>query len=183
MGCSYDWFVPIYEKHHDTLIRYARRVVDEELAKDLVQIVFLKMLRKYEELKDHPKIIAWLIVTLNNQIQSELQKLHYSNELPLDTAFNLSYEDPQADDFYALLPPDFTQEEKRLLYLHIEAGYSLKELAGVYGLTYDACRKRYYRLIIRCKEMMQKKISKKNLKTCPNRTSSSNIYNRRCQDG
>lgn len=175
MGCSYDWFTPIYEKHRDTLIRYARRVVDEELAKDLVQIVFLKMLSKYNDLKDHPNIMGWLVVALNNQIMTELQKLHYSSELPLDTAFGLFYEDPQAEDFYSLLPPDFTPEEKRLLYLHIEAGYSLKEISTVYALSYDACRKRYHRLLISCKEMMQKKFSEKNQKTCPNRTSSSNI--------
>ena len=151
------WFDTIYEENFKILLRTAEHLVrDRQLAEDMVQTAFLTLLSKHEQLRDHPNIRGWLLQTLRYHIQSELQHARYSREVPLNHEQIIAAEDPHEPDFLSLLPPQLSNSEKMILYLHIEVGLTHEEIAERMGCSTEASRMRLYRTKRRCKKFLEK---------------------------
>jgi len=64
-----DWVRSLYDQYAPDLYRLARyRLRDPDLAHDLVQEVFLTLVAKAPEVRDHPNPIAWLLKTMEYKL-------------------------------------------------------------------------------------------------------------------
>lgn len=160
MSALEDWFGPIYIEGYDRLVKLAYHVTgDQRLAEDLTHNAFVTMLAKHGELMSHPNIQGWLTATLKNLISSELQRARYSRETPLLPEHEVPASG-MTDDFLSVLPGELSEEERRILYLHIEAGYHHDEIAAGIGCTADACKMRLYRAKRHCRDLMEEDFKK-----------------------
>ena len=151
------WFYAVYRANFEVLLRAAEHLTrDRHLAEDMVQTVFLTLLAKHEKLQDHPNIRGWLVQSLKYQIQNELQRAHYSREVPLNYEQEDMAEEPSEEDFFSLLPEELSNSEKMILYLHIEAGLTHEEIGAQIGCSEEASRMRLYRAKQRCKNFLGK---------------------------
>lgn len=149
-----EWFDPIYDANFNRLLNLARNmlVVDLELAEDMVQRTFLVLLVKREQVQNHPNITGWLIKTLSNIIDNEENRAKYKREVPLFP--DCDFADNMVENFQEHLPQGLTEEERRLLVLHVECGYSLKDIAKDEGIHPAACRMRWRRARIHCRKLL-----------------------------
>lgn len=153
MGSVNEWFTAIYKKYYQQLVKTASYLTNDwVLAEDVVQNVFLTLLMKHEELRNHSNLPGWLIVTLKNQIMNELRRAHYSREVPFLPEHEPSAEDPAS--FMSVLPAGLEEEERLILYLYFEAGLSHKELGTHLGCSPDASRMRLHRVKNHCRNLL-----------------------------
>lgn len=115
-------------KYSDTVLRIAYyRTGDYYLAQDIVQDVFVKLLKQKEMSDEHLK--AWLIrCTVNRSVDMFRQRAGRGEavlnakgeEFPV-----LPYENYELLDAVNALPPD----ERTAVYLHYYEGYTAKEIS------------------------------------------------------
>ena len=106
MNPVHQWFDSIYLQYQKKLLVLAIRMVgDSQLAEDMVQSVFLTLLTNHERLKNHPNIWGWLVITLRNQIMTEMQKAFRSREVELKPGCDPAAENPFEPDFSESMPP------------------------------------------------------------------------------
>lgn len=149
------WFESVYTEQYPKMIRLAYYILhDAELAEDAVQSAFMTLLIKEESLRRHSDISKWLKITLRNVANNELSKAKYKMEIPFPPGYEAAGAMPE-EDFLSLLPQSLSEKERRLLYLRVEMGYSLKEIAEMEHCTPEACRMRLWRIRQKCKELLQ----------------------------
>lgn len=152
-----DWFDKIYLENYEMMVKIAYRLLDDwELANDIVQAAFLRMLTKCDKLKHHPNIKGWLVVTVKNLVGNEKKKAYYRLEIPLHLGHEPTLEEP-SPDFQSVLPPGLKEEEIQLLRLYFEEELPHEKIAAQLGCTPAACRMRLKRAKQHCYDLMEKK--------------------------
>lgn len=155
MGKDYRAFIDkLCKSYESALYQYAaRRLRDDELAKDLVQETFLLLVIQVSEIYTHENPAGWLFRVLGNMIRRELKK-PYHQELPLvsEEAALLSYTD---EHFFQDLPSGLSDAERELLALRLEKNWDYETIADFLGITPAACRQRMSRAIRKCRELLQ----------------------------
>lgn len=142
------------------MVKTALRMLDNpSLADDLIQDSFLLFLTRHEKLDEHTNITGWLVLTLRNKIANEMNRACHTCELPFPPGFEPAAEDSTYSSFMAAMPQGLKEEERQLLYLRLEAGFSHREIAARLGCSEDACKMRLYRARARCKNLL---LSEKN---------------------
>lgn len=150
------WFEPIYAANYRRLMKAAYYILwDSDTAEDIVQNAFSALLIKREALRSHPNIPAWLAKTVRNMASNEQNKVRYTREVPFSPEHDVAAAEP-LPDFLSLLPPGLTENEREILYLHIEAGLSHEEIAARMGCSPEASRMRLCRARQRCRELLLK---------------------------
>ena len=150
------WFDPIYAANYPKLVRLAYYILwDEAVAEDIVQNAFSALLIKQKQLRDHPNIAGWLIKTVRNMADNERNRARYTREILLLPEYEPAADEPPPD-FLSLLPPELSENERKILYLHIEAGLSHEEIAAQLGCKPEASRMRLCRARQRCRELLLK---------------------------
>lgn len=150
------WFESVYDENYRKLIRLAYYILKNEgLAEDTVQSAFMTLLMKEREVRSRPGISKWLKTTVRNIAWNEMNKAKYKVEVPLQQRHEAVGREME-EDFLSLLPPGLSEGERRLLYLRVEQGYSIKEIAGMEGCTPEACRMRMWRARERCRALLEK---------------------------
>ena len=148
------WFDELYVEFYPQLLKAALRLTeDSHLAEDLAQHAFTVLYEKREELIFHPNIKGWLIVTLRNRYNSEMQRASRTQELPLMEGAKLVRDSEQAFPYWELLPSSLTKEERLVLDLHYRYGYSHAEIGKFLGCSEAACRMKLYRTVEKCREL------------------------------
>lgn len=130
-----------------------RRTGDSQLAKDLVQETFLLACCKIHILRYHKSPAGWLYNVLKNLTRRELNKRHYSAEIPLEEGIGAAEELPDfpMEDY---LPCELSEKERELLLWRIRDGLPFQEIADRKGLTEAACRKQVSRLMQKCRQLL-----------------------------
>ena len=156
MNSVEDWFDKHYVENYKMMVKIAYRLLNDwELANDIVQTAFLKMLTKYDKLKHHPNIRGWLGVTVKNLVGNERQKAYYRLEVPLHLVYEPTLKEPPPD-FRSVLPPGLKEEEIQLLCLYFEEELPHEKIAAQLGCTPTACRMRLKRAKQHCHDLMEK---------------------------
>ena len=154
------WFEWVYGQYYEKVKKAAYRIKlrklgrrDEPWAEDIAQTVFDKLYEGMieKDLRRHPDIEKWLIVTLRNTIGSELQKAYHRCEMQLDdldTRVGATYEMLADDPF----PPELTGDERAILYLRFCQERYHEEIAEILGCSCEASRQRLSRAVSRYKK-------------------------------
>lgn len=151
---STEWFDELYMEFYPQLLKAALRLTeDTHLAEDLVQHAFTVLYEKREEVISHPNIKGWMVVTVRNRFNSEMQRASYTQELPLLEGAKLTQDPGQTVSCWELLPSSLTKEERLVLDLHYRYGYSHAEIGKFLGCSEAACRMKLYRTVEKCREL------------------------------
>lgn len=153
----------IYEQNAGRIYGYIfRKICNAASAEDLKQEVFIALLLSLKDfISGYPgnstEIKAWLFGVADNKI-----KMYWrDNQTRFDTEVSFDQLDEMEDlraNFSVAefsLPPWLEPKDKEILLLRF-SGYSLKEVAGRLGLSYEACRQRSSRMMRALEEYYRK---------------------------
>ncbi len=138
----------LYIDNAEWLVSLARRwVSDGELAKDVVQEVFVVAQKKIDELIMHPNPVGWLYIAAHHIADHERKKAYrgnialeeYGDRLPAPP-------EEQRQSLEELLPDEFSADEKKLLVLRFEEQCSYAEISERCGMSQANCRQKMSRL-------------------------------------
>lgn len=154
-----DWVHDLYQAHAGDLYRIARaRLQDPDLAYDLTQEVFLVLLSKAEDAKDHPNPKGWLIQTLNYKLCHEFdrQTAKAQQETSADELDFLLEDQRGTDSLDELLPTQLTAREKRLLKLVYEDRLTYREISTLLHVPPATCGTWIHRAKQKCRHYLSR---------------------------
>lgn len=147
-----NWLSVNYEKW---LITSALRIVgDIQTAKDVVQEAFWTACLKIDKLSAHPNPAGWMFVAVHNVALREMSRAYRTKESlveDIDVVGAQGLDLPMEHYF----PYGLTEQEREILQLRIEVGFSFEDMAEKLGMRADACRKRFSRALARCRMLME----------------------------
>jgi RNA polymerase sigma factor (sigma-70 family) len=138
----------LFERHHLAVYRFFVRMTGQrDLAQDLTQDLFVRVVRGIESYEESGRELAWLFAIARNLLrdrhrQASRQAVHEplaaAADVPAADAADLALE---VDRAIAQLP-----DTDREVFLLLETvGLSYEEIANVTGLTVSAVRSRLHR--------------------------------------
>lgn len=137
-----DTFIAHITEHAPKWLRIAQSMLPQRDCEDALQSATLSAWEHLAQLRDEQAFDAWFKQILINRCR-QMQRT-YKREKDLLKALPANERGPQEWDLDAALS-GLTSEEQRLIHLHHEQGYSLKEMAGVTGQSEDVLKMRLYR--------------------------------------
>ena len=143
-GCD-EYFTRLYGENFPDMYYFARKVLGSgELAEDAVQEAFVVAYRKLDVLMASPAPRAWLFRTLRNVVGDCLRRRARLVELlGAEREPEGSAGDPA--DLRLELECAIDRDSLDMLVRIYAERYSYKEVAGLYGITVDAAKKRVQR--------------------------------------
>ncbi len=146
----------IYQKHHRNAYLWARQCCrfDDELARDVLQQVYLKILEGKAKLKDNSNEKAWLFSVVRNTAVDALKNrlIHLSVEMVPDQEDQ--YREPDLNDYEAIIArlPKMQKEVILMVFYH---GMTLEESARVLDLHIGTVRTHYDRGKKRVRQLIE----------------------------
>lgn len=149
-------FSSLFELTSDRLYRYGTKFVkDEELVKDCIQELFIKLYENRHQLPALDNPLFYLFCSLKNLLIDALrrnQRMVYLSpeELPFHAQFVLNQEDDEEPDdnikarfeeVVALL----SDRQKEVIYLHFQADMTYEEISQLLGINNQSVRNIIYR--------------------------------------
>ncbi|MBQ7887459.1 MAG: sigma-70 family RNA polymerase sigma factor [Clostridia bacterium] len=137
-------FVSRVERDREMLLRIARSMVQSRDCEDAVQSAILSAWEHLSELRDENAFEAWLRQILINRCR-QIQRAYKRNReayaalRDCDQVINTS----ESSVYEAM--EGLSDEERRLIRLHHEQGYTIKEIAAATGKSEDVLKMRLYR--------------------------------------
>lgn len=150
-------FEDVLETYGDLVYRFAlTRLQNREDAEDVFQNTFLKLLERSEwKHWDQEHLRAWLLRVACNECadvgrQRKRQTPLSDQDLEILAGHQVTPEESEVwKEVAGLDEPD-----RSIVFLHYGEGYSLKEIAGMLGLSYTNCRVILHRARRKLKETM-----------------------------
>lgn len=147
----------LYETYYERLLRAAYRMVGcVELARDLVQDVFLFALFHSDKLRDHPAPEGWLMLTLRNFVQNERRRSDKYSMVSLEAVGEFPGKTPELP-LELFLPKGLSEAERTVLIWRFERRMEYREMADLLGISETGCRSRVSRAIERCGKLLREK--------------------------
>lgn len=142
-----------------SLYAYALAVLrDPQRAEELVQDVFLLAIEKADVVISSPNPKGWLFRAVKNQLRHEYRVRQRMRKLCCSLEALPEQSHPAAPDAYSLelqaLRTQFTPEEWDMLQRAYIRQERIADIAAAYGISYDACRKRLYKLKARARRLL-----------------------------
>ena len=139
-------YITIVEMFSDMIFRIAyQNLFDTHDAEDVVQDVFLKLLKQKEKcFHDYEHLKSWLIRVTINQCLDYKKSFFRKNTVPLED-FDISYEPEEKEIMEELyqLPKDY----RNILYLYYYEDFTIKEIANSLNLTESNVKNYIYRTL------------------------------------
>lgn len=147
-GTDRERFARLYRDNHRQMLRQAARILGPgPRAEDVVHDAFVKLIRRFDELRDRPedRLSAWLLVVTRNNALDLLRK--ESRETELGELEERTAAPAEDGEFYALvaLIRGMPEDYRRILELRFVAEWSLHDIAGEMGLSEGAVKSRIFR--------------------------------------
>jgi len=119
----------LVERHSDLLLRvaftYMKNMSDAE---DIVQEVFLKLVRNYPPFENDEHEKAWLIRVAINLSKNRLKSAWFRKTEPIyDSSLSFSDEEKFVMDAVLELPAKY----RSVILLYYHEGYSIREISGI----------------------------------------------------
>ena len=142
----------LYTKHHDFLVGWCRKSCEDypelrEMAEDFVQEAFFKAAKQSKKIINHPKPLAWLVITceniiLNNKkhmvVKEKRFAVHYElrDDSPIEDKENrVERWEKRYDDIHTLeeILDTLTNEERSVYDDHFVEEMTIDEVAAKHG--------------------------------------------------
>ena len=122
-----------------------KRVKNEEVTKDLLQEVFIKIHNNIQSLQDEEKLTSWVYQITRNIINDYYRKHQVSEDLPENLPQDQNLEIEEMSTCLICLINDLPKEYKRPLFLSEIKGIPQTEVAKKLNLSYPATKSRVQR--------------------------------------
>jgi RNA polymerase sigma-70 factor (ECF subfamily) len=140
---TYKWQQPLF----NFCLRY---IGDSDCAKDIVQLVLLKIYQKLKTLEDHSKFSTWIYSITRNLCLDEIRrKKHESLENKnLDIADSKNYEDELSQEDTAVIIKKALQkipeDQREVVVLKTYQNLKFVEIAEILGISINTVKSRMY---------------------------------------
>jgi RNA polymerase sigma-70 factor (ECF subfamily) len=129
---EYEKIADIVEKYSDLLLRvaftYMKNISDAE---DMVQEVFLKLVKNYPSFESDEHKKAWLIRVTINLCKNRLKSAWFRKTEPIyDTTLSFSDEEKFVMDAVLELPSKY----RSVILLYYHEGYSIREISNILNI-------------------------------------------------
>lgn len=136
------------------------KVKDEDIAKDLLQEVFVKIHTKLASLEDQSKIESWIFQITRNSITDHFRSTTAKSALPelTEPAEEDLFEIPHISNFRRCLDPfvnELSPKDRDIIEAVLFDGRSQIEYARERGLTYSTVKSRYQRAKLKLRESIR----------------------------
>lgn len=153
----------IYKKYYTVVYKYLFCLThNSDIAEELTQETFYKMIKKIDTFKGNSKLSVWLCEIAKNLWYDELRKKKYQTVSYDEIEDSNSTVDKQnvENDYINKEEFDETQKQietldilsKRVLYLRLNSDMSFKEIGDILGKTETWARVTFYRAKQKIKE-------------------------------
>lgn len=153
----------IYEKYYTVIYKYLLCLTkNPDIAEELTQETFYKMIKKIDTFKGNSKISVWLCEIAKNLWYDELRKKKYQTVSYDEIEISNSTSNAQNVENTYINKEEFDETQKRIetlddlskrvLYLRLNANMSFKEISDILGKTETWARVTFYRAKQKIKE-------------------------------
>jgi len=139
-----------WNKVNTKLINFVnQKVKDTDLAKDIVQDVFIKVFSKIDTLNEKDKIVSWIYQITRNEINSYFRNVNHSTKNENENVPDIEISDQSlTKEFSKCVSPmiDVLPDKyKQAITLSEIEGISQKELAATLNISYSGAKSRVQR--------------------------------------
>lgn len=153
----------IYKKYYTVVYKYLFCLThNSDIAEELTQETFYKMIKKIDTFKGNSKLSVWLCEIAKNLWYDELRKKKYQTvsydeiEMSNSTAYKQNVENNYINkeefDETTKRIENLDNLSKRVLYLRLNSDMSFKEIGDILGKTETWARVTFYRAKQKIKE-------------------------------
>lgn len=139
----------IWHQLHLDLHRFiGNRVMDEEVADDILQDIFLKIHSQVRTVRDEQKLVSWVYQITRNTIADYYRSQPQNIELPEDWAADDDNDTDLSSEFALCLRPmldDLPDKYREVLLLTEYEGLTLQEAADKLNLSLSGAKSRVQR--------------------------------------
>ena len=134
----------IFVKFSDMLYRICLVILcNEQDVQDAIQDTFCRYLEKRPDFRDERHEKAWLIKVATNICRDMIRFRVRHPKVSIDEVENILVVPEQRETLKEFL--ELPVKHKTVIYLHYVAGYSVKEIADILGITESAVKSRLLR--------------------------------------
>lgn len=157
-------FNEVYEAYEKFLYFLIFSIVkNQEIAKDILQDVFVKVFVESQSLRYAKNFHAWIIKIAKNSALTMAKKLN--RYVPLEESHLEKYVmESYTVEYNFDLPTLFSAEDNLIVIYHLVYGISFKEIATILSTTIDRVVSRYYRIIKKIKAIYKERQLEENKK-------------------
>lgn len=156
----------VFKKYYRPLVMFVvRHVGDEDVAKDIVQEIFFKLLKNSNSLPENVQLKSWLYKVTRNAAVDYLRHLHVEDKhkfLMAEAMINIPDIDEEIDEeIYnkVNLAIESLPEQCRLIIkLNVLEGKKYLEIAGELGITINTIRTQVSRGYKKLREILAKEV-------------------------
>jgi len=143
------WLTHILKEFHDDGYRWARQCChyDEELAREVMQEVYLKMLRGKAKFSEKSSVKTWFYSVIRYTALDALKRNNSDVKLKtvsLENANEVMYVDSKNTDYRAILKK-LSDKQSQVLLLIFYHNHTLEEVAEIMSLSIGTVRTHYDR--------------------------------------
>ena len=152
-------FTKIYEKYSDTVYRIAFLILKNSTeAEDILQNVFLKLLKTKKSFESEEHLKAWLIVSAKNTSKDLLKSFWRKNVFTDEARLHAIPQDIHKKDVYDAVM-GLKDKYKIPLYLYYFEGYKTEEIAKILSKKPSTVRS----LLCTARNLLKMDLEKENL--------------------
>lgn len=160
-------FTLIYNQHIDMLFAYGTKMCkDDNLVKDCIQEVFIKLFERIEKIQNPDSIKFYLLKSLkNNLIDSfSLKKKIFNASEKIEFIIEYSAEkywiDNEINDLQRNLIKEalnaLTNKQKEIIYLRYNQGLSFSQISEILDIDAGSAKKQTYRTLEKLRKLLDK---------------------------
>ena len=149
-------FELVYEQYHKLIYYVALNVAkDKEMAREVVQDTFMKLLSSLENYDDYGKFKSWLCTIARNLAMNMVTRrkdkhVVYDEEVVLGEKHNES----KLMDYILTINGILSEEDANIVILKLVYNYRFREIADELGWTIGLVQAHYYQAIKTLKQVM-----------------------------
>lgn len=161
-------FKEIYCRFYSLLYNYGSKLVsDQDLVKDCIQDIFIKLIQNYQSLSTTPNVRGYLLKALRNKLYDTLEKERATDDISLyeETFITdellplLSFDDSEADHRAKHLMEVFSElspHQQEIIYLYYVNELKHEEIAVIMEINYQSSKNLLFRSLSKLRKLYLK---------------------------